>query len=1004
VGDLFITNRQYVNTQDLYKPAYDVMGWLRRYDPADYYVRNYPNNAWHDAMIASEHRVMDVWYHFFDIRSLDGMFNQRPVNAEPHYVVRSAEEPPPEAPELQLVSKVESSNIYHLPQSLPMAFTVDNAELQKGNETATLRAKDVTALAAFFSGPNEVEVIAEGERDQSLVSLITHYPGWRVTVDGERHVLKNIGGYLGTDVLPGIHKYVFSYQPNSFYAGLIASLIFSGITAYLFLSDMELSRDKIKQRVQTFRQALGNYKEVIWRRFPKRDRVTEAVYRGGQLLPDEQLNLAEDSRVRIAVEADPQLTHSLRASARRWWWATADLVGAILRAVNLEAALFATALSVYLLTRLIGLTDFPIFFFTDEAVHPVLAADLVRDGFENYAGDFLPTFFENGGKYRLGFTVYLHVLPAILLGKSVFVTRATSVLVTLLGAYVLGLILRDFFKLRYWWSGVLFLSITPTWFLHSRTAFEYAIAVTFYVIFLYFYLKYRFDRPRYLYAALVTGAMSFYSYSPMQLVMLASGVLLLISDLRYHIGLLRSRETRSIVFRGVGLLLLLALPYARFVWAHPEANYQSIRALDSYWIKPLPLMEKLRLYFSEYLAGLDPRYWFLDNEHDLVRHQMKGYGHILLIGLPFVVIGLLQVFRKFRQSEYRLLLVALLAAPAGTALIRLGITRALVMVVPLAMLTTVGVNLLLGYIESERLARARLSVALFAVLALFNFAMMRDTLVNGPTWYTDYSLGGMQYGASQLFDEVLAYRQEHPQAEILVSPSWANGTDVIARFFSTDPMPFQLGTIEGYLNNVQPLNENKVFVVTPEEMDKIQTSGKFEDIQVDHQIPYPDGRTGFYFVRLRYADNIEQILETEIEKRRQLQETVVLIDDLGVLVRHSTLDIGEAQSLFDGDLNSVARTLEANPMLVELEFNEPRRIGGLYLYIGSTEAQLTTKLYTAEGSEPVTYIHKIEGNDQRPDAEISFREAVEAQIMRLEILDLHQGEPGHVHVWEIDFR
>jgi hypothetical protein len=212
----------------------------------------------------------------------------------------------------------------------------------------------------------------------------------------------------------------------------------------------------------------------------------------------------------------------------------------------------------------------------------------------------------------------------------------------------------------------------------------------------------------------------------------------------------------------------------------------------------------------------------VQNQHDLNRHPMRGYGHILLVFLPFVIIGLLQVIRKFRQSEYRLLLIALLAAPAGAALIRLGITRALVMVIPIAILTTIGVNLLLEFVEGESLSKTRLSLALFAVLSLFNFSMMRDALVNGPTWYTDYSMGGMQYGASQLFDEVLDYRRENPDVELRVSPSWANGTDVLARFFSPDPMPFSMGAIDGYLNDVQPLNLNMVFVVTPEEMERIR--------------------------------------------------------------------------------------------------------------------------------------------------------------------------------------
>jgi hypothetical protein len=106
--------------------------------------------------------------------------------------------------------------------------------------------------------------------------------------------------------------------------------------------------------------------------------------------------------------------------------------------------------------------------------------------------------------------------------------------------------------------------------------------------------------------------------------------------------------------------------------------------------------------------------------------------------------------------------------------------------------------------------------------------------------------------------------------------------------------------------------------------------------------------------------------------------------------------------LFDGDPNTIAH-IRGNPWLW-VEFDQPRSISGLMLVIGSTEAQVTTSLFTSPEAEPVTFMHKIEGNVQHPQAEITFRETVNAEKVRLEILDLHQGEPGHVHIWEIEFK
>jgi 4-amino-4-deoxy-L-arabinose transferase-like glycosyltransferase len=662
---------------------------------------------------------------------------------------------------------------------------------------------------------------------------------------------------------------------------------------------------------------------------------------------------------------------------------------------SLAASLFGLGLLIYLVTRLIGLVRFPIYFFTDEAIQTVLASDLVHNHFRNYAGDFLPTFFENGGVYRLGTTVYLQILPYLVLGKSVWVTRGVSVLVSLGAAAAVGLILRQHLKINYWWSGVLFLSITPAWFLHSRTAFEYPTAVAFYALFLYFYLQYRYTDPRYLYLALTAGALAFYSYSPFQVIMVVSGVLLLLSDAHYH------WQQRAVGLRGLGLLVLLALPYMRFWLAHGRSNYQSLLALGSYWVHPGPVVDKVRQYFTEYLHGLSPFYWFDPNSQELERHLMKGYGHLLPVTLPFFALGLFLAIKGFRSSVNRAVLIALVAAPAGAALVQLGVTRALVMVIPAALLTTLGVDRLMTWLETRRLRRTTLSLALFLLLSFVNLAMLRDVLVNGPTWYTNYGMDGMQYGATQVFQAVKETLKDQPGVKIIFSPNWANGTDVVARFFLTDPLPIQTGSIQGYMFEHLPLDASSLFVMTPDEYQTAITSGKFTDIQIEQILPYPNEQPGFYFARLRYVDNIDQILAAERDARKQLQEADILVDGQPVKILYSLLDMGDIQSAWDGNLDTVARTLEANPFVMELTFPTSRPISGLSIKIGATQARVTARLYTEPGAQPVEYSSVLTGSVEEPTATMVFGAATPAQVLRLEINDLHQSEPGNVHVWEI---
>ena len=673
----------------------------------------------------------------------------------------------------------------------------------------------------------------------------------------------------------------------------------------------------------------------------------------------------------------------------RIWWR--------LRAwpASLANTLFVLALLVYLATHLIGLADFPIYFFTDEAVQTVLAGDLVRDSFKNEEGIFLPTYFKNGSQYNLSLSVYLQVIPYLLAGKSVFVTRIVSALLTLLAAISIALMLRDVFKVRYWWSGVLFLAITPAWFLHSRTAFETVEATSFYAGFLYFYLLYRYRSPRYLYTALVLGALTFYTYSPAQLVMVLTGILLLISDWRYH------WEHRTFAWRGLGLLILLVLPFVRFQIMQPQENLAHLHLLHSYWMQPIPFSEKIRQYLREYSYGLSPLYWFTANDRDLIRHVMNGYGHILIFTFPFACLGLIKAFQNIRRSDQRLLIIALLAAPSGAALVEIAITRAMFFIIPVTMFTVIGVSASLEWLGKRRVSSRNMAMGLFLILSLVNFGMLRDALVNGPTWYHDYGLGGLQYGARQVFSEIQKYLKDSPDTHIVLSPSWANGSDILARFFLSEPLPIEMGSIEGFLFQRLDLDQNTLLVMIPDEYQKALTSDKLTDVQLVKTLPYPDGQVGFYFARMRYVDNVDQIFASERQARQKPLMGEVNLDGQVATVKYPYLDMGEIQQAFDHDTNTLIRTLEANPLILILELPEARQIDGVSALVGGTPTSLTVRVGGNVGSGNLVYSDSAGESPKPRQMVIQFDESIWINHLEVEIKNLNDSEPAHVHLWEM---
>jgi hypothetical protein len=88
-------------------------------------------------------------------------------------------------------------------------------------------------------------------------------------------------------------------------------------------------------------------------------------------------------------------------------------------------------------------------FFSDEANQTVQAANLFNNGFCDRVGFLFPTYFQNGFYFNLSVSVYAQVLPYVLFGYSVFVTRAVSVLFVLSGAAAVGLTLKHICAARW---------------------------------------------------------------------------------------------------------------------------------------------------------------------------------------------------------------------------------------------------------------------------------------------------------------------------------------------------------------------------------------------------------------------------------------------------------------------------------------------------------------------------------------------------------------------------
>jgi 4-amino-4-deoxy-L-arabinose transferase-like glycosyltransferase len=693
---------------------------------------------------------------------------------------------------------------------------------------------------------------------------------------------------------------------------------------------------------------------------------------------------------------------------REWWQptqtgggeqiATGAVIRSFARAETFAWVMFAFSLLAYAFTRLYKIDEFPISFLGDEAVVVTLARDLVRNGFHDPKLGWFPLYFDFFFVVNPLISVYLQAIATQLFGTSIAVTRTASALLTLVSAGAVALTLKSFFGLRYWWTAVLFLAITPAWFFHSRTVFDTVTATAFYGIFLFCYCLYRYRSPRLSFLVIVAAAAVFYSYPAAQLVLALTSILLALSDLDYHL-----KNVKWWVL-ALPVIALTLIPYFRFVQEHPEESWYHLRSLDSYVVQDIPLSEKITGFFTRYAAGISPLYWFVPNDIDLVRHRMKDYGHLPLLALPLILVGIGVCISRLRDSRYRLLLIALVSTPFAAALVDVLILRLLSFVIPAALLAVLGLEFLLNRFAA-RLSHRLISVLLLVLLSFGGIWMTRDALVNGPTWFEAYDLYGMQWGAKQLFQVLGELRDAAPKSPIVMTSSWANGTEEFIEFFMPEDRMIRTRTIDAWIENQEPLSRNILFVMTPNELARARASGKFAEPERVWRLDYPNGARAFEIVRMAYADNIDELFEQERRERAKPVTEAVAVREGTVTLTHSQFDSGRAQDMFDGDNYTLARGRDANPLLLELEYPTPLPISGLDASFGQMRFAIKVSLFAPGSTQPAVYEETWGGDAPIPEIHMTF-ENPPPQVKRIRVEILHLDSPGEakIHVRELQFR
>jgi len=219
-ADVYRTNQPFADNPHLRNAnARAALSWLRTYDPGLYYTDLGGTNIYWDWMAYAYELEMPVLNFRYNrgIRSMDAQYGPHsPFNAQPRYVLAAAPHTPPKP--ATLVRSFDEVNLWRRDDALPFAFAA--------GPDGPIAPQTVVAQPARLDGPNRLVIKGTAATaGQQLIALVSDYPGWQLSIDGQRADMQPVNGYLGAVMQPGTHEYVFAFRPTGAYIGMAISAL-----------------------------------------------------------------------------------------------------------------------------------------------------------------------------------------------------------------------------------------------------------------------------------------------------------------------------------------------------------------------------------------------------------------------------------------------------------------------------------------------------------------------------------------------------------------------------------------------------------------------------------------------------------------------------------------------------------------------------------------------------------------------------------------------------------
>lgn len=350
-------------------------------------------------------------------------------------------------------------------------------------------------------------------------------------------------------------------------------------------------------------------------------------------------------------------------------------------------------------------------FYLDEAALGYNAYSIMETGRDEF-GKSWPLLFRSFGDFKAPIYTYLLIPIYKIFGMNVWSTRLLSVGMGVIGIWFCFWLVKNLSKkTNLALITALLIAISPWHIIFSRTSYETNVAFTFLMIALWSFYKFKENR-KWLILTAIMAALSFLTYHSERVIVPLVFLVLFIKENKVIFDKKNIKTLIVAVILG-GVIILPTIKLMTTPGFLSRLNSLSILSnkVKSSWgfdknlegwqniVFNNQTILQIREFGSLYTSYFSPRYLFGLGDPG-PRSSYPDLAPFLGWQLPFLIIGIIWLFRKTKENNKEikfLIILMMLISPIPASITRdpFSSIRALPLVLPLTILVAVGINKLI---------------------------------------------------------------------------------------------------------------------------------------------------------------------------------------------------------------------------------------------------------------------------------------------------------------------